>query len=730
MNKTARHIKTLTAWMLMLVPAALHGGHLLNQQATTELTIAAGAITVTQNMHTVEGQGAAADNLDTITGLAAGHMVWLSPANAAHNITITDGVGNIDTPDGNSYTIPDDGYVIAYSPDSTNVIVIYATTAASISGVLLANGTIPLTAAWDVGAFVVTALNYVSDVAIGTQPYACTSTTVNTNLNADLLDGEHASAFEDSDADLTAIAALAGTGVLAHTGAGTWAERTITGTANQVVVANGDGVAGNPTLSVPQDIHTAATPQFGKLGLGVAADGTAQLKLAFDAAAYMLVTQADAAAVTFDSVSDGTAGFAFSDAVTVSTATPACLTLGNNGDVDFALTFDANTTDGVLTWMEDETYFGFTHALLLGTTADTTNGILRYTGADLEIRIGGVWVSTTAGAAGGEANTCSNAGSGVSVYFQKAGIDLELNAIKSENDRISVALDGATHDIELTLEEANLDMSNMTGTVAEANGGTGAATWNKGDIIYASAANTLAALADGTVGNVLTQADEVPAWQDPGWYALAEDTDWNDDPPSTSTITTISDLSTIIKVGTPLKFTLGGGAANPGTYYAVVTAMAVNLITIAGAPLETDDGDLTALWIGRPERVAQVDLFIAGTYGDGVDTTLLASDMSSYFKWGGSAAYLVMYECVHLTVDTGAEPKINVRVNGADVSTNDANNGVQLGATATWVANSAVAINTTNYDIQRGEPLELHCPVAGGTGDAAELTVTCFFVFE
>jgi hypothetical protein len=32
-----------------------------------------------------------------------------------------------------------------------------------------------------------------STVATGTQPYACTSTTCNTNLNADLLDGTHKS---------------------------------------------------------------------------------------------------------------------------------------------------------------------------------------------------------------------------------------------------------------------------------------------------------------------------------------------------------------------------------------------------------------------------------------------------------------------------------------------------------------------------------------------------------
>src|SRR5882672_12645573 len=53
------------------------------------------------------------------------------------------------------------------------------------------------------------------------------------------------------DADLQAIAALTGTGVLSRTAANTWALRTITGTANEITVTNGDGVAGNETLSLP-----------------------------------------------------------------------------------------------------------------------------------------------------------------------------------------------------------------------------------------------------------------------------------------------------------------------------------------------------------------------------------------------------------------------------------------------------------------------------------------------
>lgn len=53
------------------------------------------------------------------------------------------------------------------------------------------------------------------------------------------------------DADLAAVAALASNGCIAHTGAGTAAVRTITGTANEISVADGDCVAANPTISLP-----------------------------------------------------------------------------------------------------------------------------------------------------------------------------------------------------------------------------------------------------------------------------------------------------------------------------------------------------------------------------------------------------------------------------------------------------------------------------------------------
>ena len=77
--------------------------------------------------------------------------------------------------------------------------------------------------------------------------------------------------FQASDATLTAWAGYNTDGILTQTAADTFTGRTLTGTANQVVIANGSGVGGNPTFSLPQDIATSSTVQFAKLGLGTAA---------------------------------------------------------------------------------------------------------------------------------------------------------------------------------------------------------------------------------------------------------------------------------------------------------------------------------------------------------------------------------------------------------------------------------------------------------------------------
>jgi len=71
-----------------------------------------------------------------------------------------------------------------------------------------------------------------------------------------------------------------------------------------------------------------------------------------------------------------------------------------------------------------------------------------------------------AASASGEANTASNQGSGTSLFYQKSGVDLQFNGIKSENALLSIALDAVSHDVELTVNQGSIDHDALTNFVA------------------------------------------------------------------------------------------------------------------------------------------------------------------------------------------------------------------------------------------------------------------------
>ncbi len=54
--------------------------------------------------------------------------------------------------------------------------------------------------------------------------------------------------------DLAALEAMSGTGLVARTASETYSQRTITGPAAGITVSNGDGVSGNPTLALANDL--------------------------------------------------------------------------------------------------------------------------------------------------------------------------------------------------------------------------------------------------------------------------------------------------------------------------------------------------------------------------------------------------------------------------------------------------------------------------------------------
>lgn len=80
-----------------------------------------------------------------------------------------------------------------------------------------------------------------------------------TGLNSDLLDGQHGSYYQTASTQLNTVSALASTGIVVRSSASSWLARTITGTAGQITVTNGNGVSGNPTLSLTASGATAGT---------------------------------------------------------------------------------------------------------------------------------------------------------------------------------------------------------------------------------------------------------------------------------------------------------------------------------------------------------------------------------------------------------------------------------------------------------------------------------------
>lgn len=92
-------------------------------------------------------------------------------------------------------------------------------------------------------------------------------------------------------------------------------------------------------------------------------------------------------------------------------------------------------------------------------------------------------------------------------YKDNAGV-VQLLAAKDGNG-VTTFSGGTTG---LTPNTATSGAITLAGTLVAANGGTSFSTYTTGDVIYASATNTLSKLGVGTTGQILTVAGGVPTW--------------------------------------------------------------------------------------------------------------------------------------------------------------------------------------------------------------------------
>lgn len=192
-------------------------------------------------------------------------------------------------------------------------------------------------------------------------------------------------------------------------------------------------------------------------------------------------------------------------------------------------------------------------------------------------------------------------------------------------------------------------------------------------------------------------------------------------PASTSQLS-MSDTDGIIR-GNAIKYT-----DSRGTFRAIVTAVVADTsITIAGAPFDVGE-DLTELTVGY-NQIIEIDFNCLPNFNSAAEADVLRDIANNPKLWELEDAYCVAYRITQGGVDSTTQSKINLQINGSAVSTEDTNAGPRLSTAWTWVENSTVAINTTNYKIERGQKFEISTD-QGGTGDSTELVVQCIFVKE
>ena len=284
-----------------------------------------------------------------------------------------------------------------------------------------------------------------------------TVTSSNLSLAGSLTLGSVAAAGSDTDKFLVLdgsgnVDYRTGTQVLSDIGGGTGTAALTGSTDNTIVTVTGaNAIAGEANLTFDGTDFLVASP--GKVGVR-------------DSAIYLYSSADGQGDLVADSVLQVTAPTVNIEGSTAITLESDAITFGENGDTDIALTFNANSADGVLTWMEDEDYFQFSDDILMATTEkvqfrDTGLYISSNADGDLDVVSDGTAVdSINLESGGGITLDAGTASSGI-IYeddgtemlrIHNSSSDVIIEAKVQDKDIIFKGDDGGSGVTALTLD--------------------------------------------------------------------------------------------------------------------------------------------------------------------------------------------------------------------------------------------------------------------------------------
>ncbi len=412
-----------------------------------------------------------------------------------------------------------------------------------------------------------------------------------TGFNADLLDGLDATAFQPVDSDLTALAGISSTGIYVVTGSGTSTTRSLTAPAAGITISNSNGVSGNPTLVLANDL--AAVEGLSSTGLTA--------RTASDTWTTRSLT-APAAGITISN-NDGVSGnptFALANdlaAVEGLSSTGYAVRIASDTWINRSISGTSNqitVTNGdgvagnsVIVIANNPIMPGNASMTVpIGNTSQqpgvATDGMIRYNSQTtlFEFRQNGNFINyqlldsdLSALSSTSTTGLYTITGSGTSTTI----------TITAGSSKISISNgDGVAGNPTIDVSEANLTLNNIGGTLGTTKGGTNLTTYTLGDIVYSSASNTLSKLAGNTTTtrNFLRQTGTGSVSAAPSWDTVTktdvglsnvENTALSTWAGSTN-ITTLGTISAGTWTGSVIGGTYGGTGINNGS----------NTITLGG----------------------------------------------------------------------------------------------------------------------------------------------------